>query len=61
MDFLGRQQRLREALHSSRLDSFLIIHPPNIRYLSGFTGSAGVLLVTRERSIFFTDGRCDYF
>lgn len=57
MDYLGRQERLREALRSSRLDSLLVTHLPNVRYLCGFTGSAGVLLVSGEKSAFFTDGR----
>jgi Xaa-Pro aminopeptidase len=57
MDYSGRQQRLREALRSSRLDSLLVSHPPNIRYLCGFTGSAGALVVSQGGSRFFTDGR----
>jgi Xaa-Pro aminopeptidase len=57
MDYQGRQERMREALRSSRLDSLLVTHPPNIRYLCGFTGSAGALLITPASSMFFTDGR----
>jgi Xaa-Pro aminopeptidase len=57
MDYLGRQQRLREELHSSRLDFLLVTHLPNIRYLCGFTGSAGALLVSAAGSRLFTDGR----
>jgi Xaa-Pro aminopeptidase len=57
MDYLGRQERLREALHAARLDSLLITHLPNVHYLCGFTGSAGALLMTGSTSTFFTDGR----
>lgn len=57
MDYKGRQRRLQKALGAARLDLLLVIHLPNIRYLCGFTGSAGVLLVTGDRTIFFTDGR----
>jgi Xaa-Pro aminopeptidase len=57
MDYKGRQQRLRSALALHRLDALLIIHLPNILYLCGFHGSAGVLLVTASRSVFFSDGR----
>ncbi len=57
MDYKGRQRRLREVLPGQHLDTLLIIHPPNIHYLCGFTGSAGVLLVSESKSVFFTDGR----
>jgi Xaa-Pro aminopeptidase len=57
MDFESRQTALRNSLEKNRLDCLLVSHLPNIRYLSGFTGSAGVLLVTDSQAIFFTDGR----
>jgi Xaa-Pro aminopeptidase len=57
MDFKGRQARLRDQLRKQRLDAFLVTYLPNIRYLCGFTGSAGALLITPENSLFFTDGR----
>src|SRR3984893_5191592 len=59
MNFLARQKRLREQLASSGLDALLVSHLPNIRYLCGFTGSAGFLLVTEAGSVFFTDVRYD--
>jgi Xaa-Pro aminopeptidase len=59
MDFLARQKKLREQLTSTRCDAFLISHLPNIRYLCGFTGSAGFLLVEPGGSVFFTDVRYD--
>ncbi len=57
MDHAGRQSRLRSALEENHLDSLLVTHLPNIRYLCGFTGSAGVLLVADRGCILFTDGR----
>jgi Xaa-Pro aminopeptidase len=57
MDQTGRLSRLRSALEENRLDSLLVTHLPNIRYLSGFTGSAGALLVSDRDCILFTDGR----
>ena len=57
MDHKGRQTRLRSVLAHNRLDAILVTHLPNIRYLAGFTGSAGVLLITEDKSILFTDGR----
>ncbi len=57
MDHKGRQQRLRSALPVHRLDALLVTHLPNILYLCGFSGSAGVLVLTEAKSVFFTDGR----
>ncbi|HKF01333.1 MAG TPA: Xaa-Pro peptidase family protein [Candidatus Sulfotelmatobacter sp.] len=59
MDFRARQQKLREHLATTRFDGLLISHLPNIRYLCGFTGSAGLLLVEQTGGIFFTDVRYD--
>lgn len=57
MNYKGRIKRLQQSLAAHKLDSLLIGHPPNVRYLCGFTGSAGALLIAPRRSIFFTDGR----
>jgi Xaa-Pro aminopeptidase len=57
MDFLGRQRRLQAALPEHRLDALLITNLPNLRYLCGFTGSAGALWVTPNSCIFFSDSR----
>ncbi|MGO9211510.1 MAG: M24 family metallopeptidase [Terriglobales bacterium] len=57
MDYRGRQRRVAQVLEARRLDALLVTHLPNIRYLCGFTGSAGVLLVANGRFTFFTDGR----
>jgi Xaa-Pro aminopeptidase len=59
MNFLLRQKKLREQLASSGLDALLVSHLPNVRYLCGFTGSAGLLLVAENGSAFFTDVRYD--
>jgi Xaa-Pro aminopeptidase len=56
MDFQGRQKQLCAALDGRKVDALLVTHLPNVRYLCGFTGSAGVLLAAR-RPVFFTDGR----
>jgi len=57
MDYSGRQRKLQVALAATRLDGLLISHLPNIRYLCGFTGSAGLLLVEPSGCSFFTDSR----
>src|SRR5581483_5217708 len=57
MDYRGRLLRARNALEQSRLDALLITHPANIRYLCGFSGSAGVLALGGAAPVLFTDGR----
>ena len=57
MDHVGRLRRLQADLPDSQLDVFLITHLPNVRYLSGFTGSAAALLVSDRGATLFTDGR----
>jgi len=59
MNFQARQKRLREHIATTRYDGLLINHLPNIRYLCGFTGSAGLLLIEEAGSVFFTDARYD--
>jgi Xaa-Pro aminopeptidase len=56
MDCEGRQKKLRADLDRRKLDALVVTHLPNVRYLCGFTGSAGVFLAAR-RPVFFTDGR----
>ncbi len=57
MDHGARQRKLRGVLNENRLDALLVTHLANVRYLCGFTGSSGVLILTEDRSIFFSDGR----
>jgi Xaa-Pro aminopeptidase len=52
-----RLRRLRDALDGHEIDAALISNAQNRRYLSGFTGSAGYLLVTAEDAIIATDFR----
>jgi Xaa-Pro aminopeptidase len=57
MDHSRRRRRLQDALAENKLDSLLVTHLANIRYLCGFTGSAGTLLLSDHGATFFTDGR----
>ena len=57
MNHKRRLDDLRNLLPEHRLDALLVSHLPNIRYLCGFTGSSGVLLLTEGAAVFFTDGR----
>ncbi|HHU81660.1 MAG TPA: aminopeptidase P family protein [Firmicutes bacterium] len=53
----GRLRRFRELLAEEELDGFIVTSPENRRYLSGFTGSSGVLLVALEWAVLLTDFR----
>ena len=50
-------RHLTRLLAGGRYDSLLVTSPANVRYLTGFTGSAGCALVTPRRQYFFTDFR----
>lgn len=52
-----RLEKIRQLMVIDNLDGFLITRPDNRRYLSGFTGSAGVLIITPEEQIIATDSR----
>jgi Xaa-Pro aminopeptidase len=52
-----RLQQLREKLPALKADAILISSPHNRRWLSGFTGSAGWILITEGRAILATDFR----
>jgi Xaa-Pro aminopeptidase len=54
-----RQRQVIDALDDSQVDALLVTHHPNVRYLTGFTGSAGVLLIGPKvrKPVFITDGR----
>lgn len=52
-----RVTRLRGLLARTNGDALLVTTPVNRRYLTGFTGSAGVVLVTHDRAVLVTDFR----
>jgi Xaa-Pro aminopeptidase len=54
---LERQAALRVALEAEGLDGMLVTHLPNIRYLTGFTGTAALLLVRTDATILISDFR----
>ncbi len=57
MDVAGRVDRVRAGLDGAGVDALLVTDLTNVRYLTGFTGSAGRLLVTRDGLLLVTDGR----
>jgi len=57
LQIAGRIDRLRERFGDLGVDALLVTRLPNVRYLTGFTGSAGMLMVLPESATFVTDGR----
>ncbi|MCH7745057.1 MAG: aminopeptidase P family protein [Chloroflexi bacterium] len=52
-----RLEKLREALQEKELDAILISTDENRRYMSGFSGSAGYLLISQNDAVLATDFR----
>jgi Xaa-Pro aminopeptidase len=52
-----RMDRFLSQLPERELDAMLISAPENRRYLSGFTGSAGYLLLSTDHAVLVTDSR----
>jgi Xaa-Pro aminopeptidase len=57
MDVAARAPRLRGLLADTGCDALVVTNVTNIRYLSGFTGSAALLLVLPDELVLLTDGR----
>ena len=53
----ARLEKLRRLLAEKELDALLVSQAENRRYLSGFHGTAGYLLVTADASLLATDPR----
>ena len=56
-DMKGRLSRLAEKFESAGCEALLVTSLTNIYYLSGFTGSAGLLWIDKEKSLLLVDGR----
>lgn len=54
-----RRARLLRALAPAKADALVVSHLANVRYLSGFTGSNGLLVLTPKTAILYTDPRYD--
>lgn len=54
---LDRRVRLTRVLEGERLDAIAVSHLPNVRYLTGFSGSNALLLLTANGSVLLTDPR----
>jgi len=56
-EFELRQKRLLESLAAQNLDALIVSAAANIRYLLGFTGSAGIAVIGADAAVLFTDPR----
>ena len=57
MDIGSRTGRLRARLEDAGCDALVVTRLPNVRYLTGFSGSSGIVLVTPDELVLLTDGR----
>ena len=56
-EFAERRHLISTGLAAHKLDAMLVSSPANVRYLTGFTGSNGTVLVLPDEAFFFTDPR----
>ena len=54
---MNRLEKLQARLKEANLPGLIVTNLKNVYYLTGFTGSAGVLLVTPDKAFFITDSR----
>ena len=55
--YRARLDAVRDTLAGLGVDALIVTHPPNLRYLGGFDGSLGALLVTSSECSLIVDGR----
>lgn len=53
----NRIKNMQKILEDEKLDAFLVTSLPHVRYLSGYTGSNGMILFSPNHSTFLTDFR----
>ncbi|MGP3559844.1 M24 family metallopeptidase [Geobacillus sp. BK01] len=54
---MEKLEKLRTLLEERHIDGLLVTNGYNRRYITGFTGTAGVALVSRQGAVFITDFR----
>src|SRR5438876_7384387 len=54
---MSRREKLKALLNELSLDAFYVTHIPNIRYISGFSGSSANIVITKNSDYFLTDFR----
>ncbi len=53
----SRKIDIQRIIRLKGMDGFLITDIKNVRYISGFTGSSGFVIVTRDKCLFYADFR----
>src|SRR4051794_41752975 len=53
----ARQKSVRDAMKELKLDALLLTHPPDLAYLTNFTGDDSVGIVTQKDFLLVTDFR----
>ncbi|PSL43184.1 Xaa-Pro aminopeptidase [Salsuginibacillus halophilus] len=54
---MNRLEKIRQKMNEHALDALVIESSANRRYVSGFTGTSGAALITREEAVLVTDFR----
>ncbi|HIX69243.1 MAG TPA: Xaa-Pro peptidase family protein [Candidatus Enterococcus stercoravium] len=52
-----RVEKLRELMKKEQVDGFLVTSPYNLRYLTNFTGTTGLAVITMSKAFLVTDFR----
>ena len=56
-EFAARRRVVASQLVEHDLDALVVSSGPNVRYLTGYTGSNGMAVLSPDRAMFFTDPR----
>jgi Xaa-Pro aminopeptidase len=58
---VSRLERARAGMRSAAVDALVVTHLPNIRYLTGFSGTAGIVVLTADACRLIVDFRYQTF
>ena len=54
---MSRVSKLQDAIKAKKMDAMLVTSQYNLRYVSNFTGTTGLAVITQEEAFFVTDFR----
>ena len=54
---MSRVSKLQDAIKAKKMDAMLVTSQYNLRYVSNFTGTTGLAIITQEEAFFVTDFR----